>query len=100
MTATSAIIAWPGKWSGWPDRLPPSEKAKLAPGDGAANASSGRATLAARPQSSPRTGGPLGAGSGDATAVDAGADGEVVVGPQAPGVIMSARAAIAATGRR
>ena len=95
-------MAWPGKCRGWPDRLLPSEKSKLAPGDGCANASSGRSTDAAFPQSIPNATGGSGVGVGSAVAVgDAGLD-DAGLGPGGVGVVgaapqASTRTAIAPT---
>src|SRR6266496_2074851 len=67
----SAMIAWPGKWRGCPDRPLPSGTVVAALGD--ANASSGRSTgVAERPQSLPRTGSSVELGWLEGCAVGAG----------------------------
>src|SRR5207249_3808383 len=80
--ATSAMIASPGKCSGWPEwTMAGSSEAAFA-GVRSANASSGRSTDAALPRSRPRTGGP---GGGPATTDGGPEDGIGVTGaaPQA-----------------
>jgi hypothetical protein len=79
--------------------LPPSENAKLAPGEGAANASSGRATLAARPQSRPRTGGPAGDGNVLGAASPVGGLGVTDVEPQPARTADTRRMAVAFVAR-